>query len=199
MAYNGNLKLVGPQGKCASREIVYPAGTDTLQEVLASGYFNDALGYLQLNDRLVVIGHDKIETIVVSSEELPITTKEIGGYTLNSGSPGNKFAVAYDITGGASTFSQFTLVHKMMITDVQFVNVGAGAAGDTVQLQTNLGVANITEAVSMNGAAGLSYKAINIPSLTSTVAAGANIRVKIVAAAGAAPSFRLIVTGISMA
>ena len=200
MAFTGELRLIGPAGNAEFRMWMYSSTTDTMQTIMGAGYFNNAAFNLKVDDQLVISASDREETLVVKSAQgvSPVVVAEFGGYTLNSGSAGNMVALAYDIAGGVSTFSQFTLVHKLLITDVIIVNNGIGVAGDTVKLQTNLGAQSISNAISMNGPLGTITAATNMNALYSTALAGANLRVTLTAAAGAAPAFKIIIKGIAM-
>lgn len=82
----------------------------------------------------------------------------------------------FGVTNAATGNQDYTVPFALRVTDVRFVKTtGAGAAGNTVQLQN--GTSNMTDAMDTNVAAGAMVRCATLDSTQHTFATGGTLRI----------------------
>lgn len=90
-----------------------------------------------------------------------------------------------DFADVASTSTDVVLEYQTRILDMFAIKTaGAGAAGNTIQLQTAAGANNITDAIDMNVADTTVVRTGTVDDAFATVAAGGTLRVDLVKSGG---------------
>ena len=95
----------------------------------------------------------------------------------SSGTPYVPLAIEIVTAAGATNNADVVVTEKMVVTDVHFIQTGAGASSDTIRVTNGTGSNHITAALdASNTAAGTLVRAANLTTANITLSAVATLR-----------------------
>lgn len=207
----GGLETIGPVTR-GNKVWIY-ASEDSLVDILASGYFNNALSNLKENDiifiptRISDIEFDSTpEFYYVRSAtgEVPVKISPLGARALN-GNAAADLSYNVKILSGATINHDLIIETRLFVNDVIFIIVGSGTTDDTVQVQIidlEGNVDNVTEAIDIASAVNnqvVRAESIHVSSGFNILNVGHTLRVRAVSGSGSdRPEIYAIIKGFSL-